>query len=265
MSREKQVTPGKPLRSLSSDATAPEQRRHYLQNLIHELSTPLTPLMGYLKLFERQSLGDLNELQERCLGRMARSAHRLQRILEDFGDLLQMESGMYEPEPEPVEFGALIEDALSAMAGKATEQKIDVLVQGEEEPVWVTGDATKLRRAIEHLLSNAIKFNSAGGKLLVCWARADDPSWLRVEIFDTGVGIPTADLDEAFSPFFQSDHSATRRFEGAGIGLSLVRWVAEKHGGRVAIESPPSEQPEGHFFRGVRAILELPVRAETAT
>ena len=257
------MTPGKPLRSLSDGEESLELRRHYLQNLVHELSTPLTPLLGYLKLFERQSLGELNELQQRCFERMNRSATRLRRILEDFSLLLQIESGMYEPEPIPVDLAEVAQTALGKYESDAKDRSIEILVEPSREPeIWVTGDEEKLVAAVGHLLSNGLKFNSGGGKLLVRWGViAEQPlATARLEVFDTGIGIEHEDLERVFDPFFQSDHSETRRFGGAGLGLSIIKWIAKVHDGSISLESPPQEQPPGHFFRGVRAVLDLPLR-----
>ena len=248
--------------SLSSGDESLELRRHYLQNLVHELSTPLTPLLGYLKLFERQSLGELSELQQRCFVRMNRSATRLQRILEDLSLLLQIESGMYEPEPVPVDFADVIRTALQHFEKDAADRQIEILV---DEPggteICVTGDEQKLVTAVEHIISNGLKFNSGGGKLFVRWRVVENPiPTARLEVFDTGIGIDGENLERVFAPFYQSDHSETRRFGGAGLGLAIIRWIAKVHDGSIMLESPPSEQPDGHFFRGVRAILELPIR-----
>lgn len=258
--REKHDTPDKPLRSLSSRGESLELRRHYLQNLVHELSSPLTPLLGYLKLFEKRSLGELTDLQALCLGRMNRSAGRLQRILEDFSNLLQMESGMYEPQPLPVELDTVVSKALKRNEALIEESQIEVLVEpAPPSGIVLMGDQSKLIAAVDHLVSNALKFNSAGGKIMIrCEPVADGR--VQIEVFDTGIGLQTDDRDRVFDPFYQFDHSETRRFEGAGLGLSLVKWVVEIHGGTIRLESPPSEQPERHFFRGVRAILELPVK-----
>ncbi len=259
--REKHDTPDKPLRSLSSREESLELRRHYLQNLVHELSSPLTPLLGYLKLFEKRSLGDLTELQQTCLGRMNRSAGRLQRILEDFSNLLQMESGMYEPQPLPVELDTVISRALKHNESLIEDSKIEVLIE-PPPPTGLTlvGDQSKLIAAVDHLVSNSLKFNSAGGKIMIR-CQPISGGRVRIEVFDTGIGLQTDDRERVFDPFYQFDHSETRRFEGAGLGLSLVKWVVEIHGGTIRLESPPSEQPDGHFFRGVRAILELPIQA----
>lgn len=261
--------PVEPLSALAGGEETLELRRHYLQNLVHELATPLTPLLGYIRLFQNRALGDLNELQNRCVHRMHRSAIRLRRLLDDFSHLLQMESGMYRPEPLRVSLHDLVIRALHETAFDAEDETIEVIAPDEEEidRLWIEGDEQKLTKALEHLLLNALKFNSAGGKLLLRLAR--DPvggrDGVAIEVFDTGVGIPAEDVKQVFEPFFQCDHSETRRFQGAGLGLALVRWIAEVHGGSIEIESPPKEQPEGHFFRGVRAILRLPLADSPAS
>ena len=101
----------------------PELRRQYLQNVVHELSTPLTPLLGYLKLFQKGSLGEVSDLQRRCLDRMTHAANRLHRILEDLSYLLQMESVVYRPVTEPVNVGDLVRRAIEETRSNAEEEK----------------------------------------------------------------------------------------------------------------------------------------------
>jgi signal transduction histidine kinase len=250
-----------PLQTLRSSESSPQLRRHYLQNLVHELSSPLTPLLGYLQLFNNGSLGELTGLQQRSMERMHHAANRLQWLLDDVASLLQMESGMYQIEPTPLSLALIIEHAIDRTREMAEEQKIEVLLEMSLGDETVRGDEPKLCSAFEHLVSNGLKFNSAGGKLMIRGGTVLDagPHRVRIEIFDSGIGIKAEDMDRVFEPFFQSDHSTTRRFEGAGLGLPLVRWIIEGHEGTIELESPPSVQPEGHFFRGVRAIVELPL------
>ena len=235
-----------------------EERRHYLQNLVHELSTPLTPLLGYVKLFQNQSLGELNDLQCRCLDRMRHSAERLRRTLDGVTYLLQLESGMFEIEPTPVGFHEILQRALELLREQADEAEIEVLLELDPNIKDVTADETTLQLALEHLISNGLKFNSPGGKLLIR-TRQLTPQTNQIELYDSGIGIREPEIERVFEPFYQCDLKATRRFEGSGLGLPLAKWIIELHGGVLTIDSPPKEQPEGHYFRGVCARVELPV------
>jgi two-component system, NarL family, sensor histidine kinase BarA len=261
MSTKQNVVPTeRSLRTIASLDASPELRQHYLHNLVHELATPLTPLLGYLTLFERGSLGELTPLQARCLGSMRHAATRLHRVLDDLGHLLQMEAGTYRLQPEPIALRELVERALEETAAQASEQQLDVIREVSAEG-QILGDETRLRIALQHLLWNGIKFNTAGGKLMVRTSVVEEEGArvARIEVFDTGIGIKAEDLERVFEPFYQSDHGSTRRFEGAGLGLSFVHWIVGLHGGRIELQSPPSEQPKKHFFRGVRALVTLPL------
>lgn len=250
--------PFAPMGASSSNSDSSELRRHYLQNLVHELSTPLTPLLGYVKLFQNQSLGELNELQNRCLERMRHAAERLRRTLDEVTYLLQFESGMFKIEPTPVKFHDIVKRALVTLKEHADEVEIEVLIELDPNVEEIMGDETTLQMAVEHLISNGLKFNSPGGKLLIRTS-GSGPHTARLEIYDSGIGIDDKELERVFEPFYQCDVKATRRFEGSGLGLPLAKWIIELHGGVLNIESPPKKQPKGHYFRGVCARVELPV------
>ncbi|MCA9565758.1 MAG: hypothetical protein KC561_19810 [Myxococcales bacterium] len=254
---DRDKTLSEPLSALAGSAPI-ELRRDYLQNVLHELATPLTPLIGYIKLLRSQSVGELNELQGKCVDNMHRSVTRLNRLLDDLGHLLQMASGLYSPEPLEFDFRMVIQASLAVFEPDAEAEKIELLVQLPDHPVPVVGDEAKLKYAIGHLLSNAIKFNSAGGKVFVRLLTENEGASATLEVFDSGVGIRTEDLARVFEPFFQADHSATRQFGGSGVGLTLAQWVFSMHRGELGIESPPTAQPTGHFFRGIRAFVTLP-------
>jgi len=247
-----------PLQALSDAKESAEVRRHYLQNLVHELSSPLTPLIGYISLFEKQSIGPLSELQERCVGRMSRCAERLRRVLDDVGDVLNMEAGTYRHGAVAVNLGEVMRQVLEDVSDDAEEGSIEILTDfpSNLSQITIPGDERRLLSALRHLLWNAIKFNSAGGKALVQLVANNEH--VRIDVLDTGVGVSPDAMSRIFEPFYQSDHSETRQFGGAGLGLTIVDWVTKLHGGDITIESPPVEQPEGHFFRGVRATLTLP-------
>jgi signal transduction histidine kinase len=259
-STKENLAPERPLRTIASLDASPELRQHYLHNLVHELATPLTPLLGYLTLFERGSLGELTPLQARCLTSMQHAAARLHRVLDDLGYLLQMEAGSYRLQPEPLSLRELVEQALDETEDQAAEQQIEV-IRDLAADGQILGDESRLCTALKHLIWNGLKFNTAGGKLMLRTSVVSegDLGFGRVEVLDTGIGIKCDELERVFEPFYQCDHGSTRRFEGAGLGLSFVHWIIGLHGGRIELESPPAEQPDKHFFRGVRAIVTLPL------
>lgn len=259
MKDDREVSAVEPLRALSSSETSVELRRTYLRNLIHELSTPLTPLLGYLKLFRDGSLGRLSPRQSGCIDTMWHAAARLEHVLTDLSYLLELESDTYHLVPKPVRLAGLVDQAIDAHRRDASEDQIEILLDLDESDPAVPGDEPRLAAALRHLVANAIKFNSPGGKLLIRSGRTEDGRRIRLEIFDTGVGIPPSDLDHVFDAFYQADHTSTRRFGGAGLGLHLADRVIRAHLGRLELESPPSVQPQGHYFRGVRAVVELPL------
>jgi len=232
-------------------------RSQYLQNVTHELLTPLTPLAGYVNLLRAGTLGPLTDKQRRCLETMRRSIDRLQRLIESLTDLAHLEGGELSVSRAPVSLPGVIALAKKYCAEAIADRKIDL-----REIVAETGtamlDERLVMRAVAHLLDNAVKFSSVGGTVAVECARDEDGD-VCFSVYDSGSGIPPGFAERVFEPFQQVDGSPTRRYGGAGLGLSIVRHVASAHGGRVWIESPPSQQPQGDVtFRGTRAVLKLP-------
>jgi signal transduction histidine kinase len=233
-------------------------RSEYLQNVTHELLTPLTPLLGYLGLLRNESLGPLSDKQRRCLETMRRSLARLHRQIENLTDLAHLEGGETTAMRSAVDPASVVERAVQACAEVIAERHIDLrrLVACEPRPAML--DERMVTRALAHLLDNAVKFSSVGGIVAIECARDGDGD-LRLAVFDSGVGIPPGFVRSVFEPFQQVDGSPTRRYGGAGLGLAIARHVASAHGGSVWIESPPQRQLEGGpAFRGTCVTLKLP-------
>ena len=235
-------------------------RAQYLQNVTHELLTPLTPLMGYVKLLRSAGLGPLTEKQGRALETMRRSLDRLHRLIESLTDLAHLEGGETTAARSSVAPSVLVERAIEYCAEAIAERRIEIrpLVA---ELGGASLDERMVTRALSHMVDNAVKFSSVGGVVLV-EALRDADGELCFSVYDSGAGIPPGFIDRVFEPFQQVDGTTTRMFGGAGLGLAIVRHVATAHGGRVWAESPPGRQPEGGaVFRGTRVVLKLPADA----
>jgi signal transduction histidine kinase len=233
-------------------------RAEYLQNVTHELLTPLTPLAGYLTLLRKGSLGALTDKQMKVVDTMRRSVDRLQQQIDNLTDLAHLEGGEIVAARAPVEPSRIVDRALEACAEAIAERRV-----GVQRAVRVEGlemlDERMMSRAVAHMLDNAVKFSAAGGGVRIEVAR-DPEGALCFSVFDSGVGIPPDYVERVFEPFQQVDGTSTRKFGGAGLGLAIARHVARAHGGRVWIESPPLTQPEeGPVYRGTRVTLRIPV------
>ena len=231
-------------------------RREFIQNVTHELTTPLTPAMGYVQILRDQKAGDLTPLQRKCLDAMDVSLKRLKLLIDDLLDITRLEAGDFTLVLSSLNPAIMVDEAFALTAGLAEAKSIEFecVSCGDTR---IRADLGKVIQALVQLLRNAVKFTPEGGKVLVEVRHRTD-GWFEFFVYDSGVGIPTEMLDRVFDPFYQVDGSTTRRFGGVGIGLTIVRRIAEAHGGTVWAESPPREQPEGRYYRGSRIGFALP-------
>ena len=236
-------------------------RREFIQNVTHELTTPLTPAMGYVQILRDQKAGPLTPLQQKCLDATDVSLRRLKLLIDDLLDVTRLESGEFSLSLSHFHPSVVLEEALALTLAPADAKSIEI-----ERVIGETGriraDLAKLIQALVQLLRNAVKFTPEGGKIFVEMGQRTD-GWFEFFVYDSGVGIPAEKLDRIFDPFFQVDGSMTRRFGGVGVGLTIVRRIIEAHGGRVWAESPPAKQPEGRYFRGTRICVALPAQPPT--
>jgi signal transduction histidine kinase len=235
------------------------RRAAFMHDLAHELSTPLTPLAGYLKIMQSERIGPLLPQQRKVVDAMASAVAKLARIVDNLSDFALLRAGEAAINPGPVDPEALVVQAVEDMMGVARDGRLHLEVRaGPGAPILA--DGRKLRQAVMNLLSNALKFSPLGGEVLVEVAR--EAGLLRVSVYDQGPGIAPSEVDGIFEPFHHRAREGEARAPGSGLGLPVARRIAEAHGGRVVVESPPRSQPAvgSHHFTGSRFILELPAR-----
>jgi PAS domain S-box-containing protein len=206
----------------------------FLALLSHELRTPLGAILVWLGLL-RQGGFDLAE-RERALEIIERSAHSLERIIEDLLHASRIAAGGLMLHPQLVDLKIVVQVAVDAAAGDAALKGLSLVAALGDIPIWVKGDPGRLQQAVSNLLSNAIKFTPGGGRIEVSLDIAQQQARLRV--CDNGEGINAAFLPYAFERFQQQDSTSTRAHHGLGLGLYVVRHVVGHHGGFVSAESP---------------------------
>ena len=227
----------------------------FLANMSHELRTPLTAIIGFSELLQKQE-GKPSDREE-WTESIASNGRHLLALINDILDLSRIEAQRLEIEMLDCDVHQVIDEAVAAVrqhadeAGLALEIDIDPAM-----PAGIKTDITRLRQLLVNLLSNAVKFTEHGVvKLLARHVQREQGPRLRVQISDTGVGIPADKLEVIFDPFAQADSSVTRRFGGTGLGLAISRRIAEALGGSLTASS---ELGHGSTF-----VLE--VSAEIAT
>ncbi len=210
----------------------------------HELNTPLTPIRMQLDLLRGGRKGPLNENQIRSIALVERNLKRLESIVADLLEVARAEEGGIRVEKERMELDSAVADMVEIYQPVAEKAGVRLVCEAPES-VWVYADPRRVEQAIQHILSNAIKFTPEGGEVMVRVRDHDGQG--RVEVADTGRGFDPERRDELFEPFGHL-HDVDDGHVGAGLGLFLARNVVEAHGGRIGAESEGSGRGSTFWF-----------------
>ncbi len=217
------------------------QLRRFTADASHELRTPLTALRSVGEVGLRGSRS--SEEYREVIGTMLEQADRLSRLADDLLTLARSETGQAQLHFEPVDLPALAEEVSERLSVLA-EERGQTLETRADGPVIVPGDRPALRQALSNLVDNAIKYSPEATRVLVRVGRDRDRAW--VEVKDEGPGIPEEDRERIFERFYRIDSSRSREMGGTGLGLSLVKGIAEAHAGHVELETGKGR---GSLFR----------------
>jgi two-component system sensor histidine kinase SenX3 len=212
-----------------------EIRRDFVANVSHELKTPIGAL-GLLA--ETLTVEPDPEVAQRLASRIHAEAFRVSRIIDDLLDLSRIESEE-DPPREPIYINLVMAEAVERVRSAAEQRRITIELDEPDPPVHVVGDRRQLVSAIHSLLENAVTFSYEDAAVKVSGNQSDGE--IRLSVADTGVGIPTRDLERIFERFYRVDHGRSRSTGGTGLGLSIVRHVASNHKGRVEVDSREGE------------------------
>ena len=246
---------------------ASSMKSEFLATMSHELRTPLNAIIGFSEALKDGLIGEMSESQNEYIGDIFTSGQHLLSLINDILDLSKVEAGVMALELEAVDLSFLLSNSLSIVKEKAAAQHIGLSVEASNDLGVARLDARKVKQIVYNLLSNAVKFSPAHGRVTLsarrvsrsevgmlpgAWpvhtfALADNEfdDFLEVCVGDNGIGISTDNMAKLFQPFSQIDSSLARRFEGTGLGLAMVKQLAELHGGTVAVSS---EEGEGARF-----------------
>jgi PAS domain S-box-containing protein len=205
----------------------------FIQNVSHELRTPLTIAQGYAELLDCGELGELQPAQRESVAVIARQVRMLVKMVDDLTTILVAET--HELSPESVDLVNLVHTLVDDFQVAAQRAGLSLAAEVASDVPQVSGDADHLRRVLDNLLYNALKFTPAGGSVTVrLWGNGMN---VVLEVTDTGIGIPHDQLERIFERFYQVDGSTTRDYGGTGLGLALVKEIVEAYGGKVSVES----------------------------
>lgn len=211
-------------------------KANFLANISHELRTPLTHIKGYIELLISESLGTITEEQRHALQVSQQSTSRLETLIEDLIMVSLASRGELSIKHEDVDIRRLSNLAVKSSTNKAQERGVDLHAVIDDNVPAVQADTQKIAWVLSQLIDNGIKFTSSGGSVVVSVKREGE-HLVVVSVTDTGIGIPSNRLTDVFEPFHQLDSSATRRYSGTGLGLSLVRQIIEAHGSMIEVQS----------------------------
>lgn len=210
---------------------ASRAKDNFLATLSHELRTPMTAILGWARMLKMGL--DASEMEE-ALHAIEQSALAQSQIIEDILDVSRVISGKLRIDSNPVTLGEVCANAVAAVRPAATAKGV-VIREDYSPDAVVLGDGGRLQQVVWNLVSNAMKFTSRGGSIDVRTERIG--SHVRLVVSDTGKGIDASFLPHIFEPFRQAEGSTTREHGGLGLGLAIVRYLVELHGGKISVRS----------------------------
>jgi signal transduction histidine kinase/DNA-binding response OmpR family regulator len=238
---------------------ASRMKSEFLANMSHELRTPLNAIIGFSEVLVDGLLGEMTDQQRGFIGDIYSSGKHLLSLINDILDLSKVEAGKMTLDVEPVQVYSLFTNSLSIIREKAAARGIRLVMDAPKELGSLRGDARKIKQIVYNLLSNAVKFSSEHGEVTLRASRVpreevgqvsessigrsfplanrEFSEFLKITVSDDGIGISPDGLESLYKPFSQIDSGLARKFEGTGLGLAMVKLLADLHGGTVAVES----------------------------
>lgn len=229
---------------------AEKLRVDFVANASHELRTPLTAVLGYAESLEDGDLGP--ELSAKFARTIRTEAKRMLRIIEDLMSLSRIEADRFITPTEKVDMDAVIRSSLERVRATALEGACDIALDLDEDLPAIAGDRPQLTQVVDNLLSNAIRYGCAVTPCKLRITATAEKQWLRIEVADTGPGIPRQHLPFLTRRFYRVDAARSRDSGGTGLGLAIVKHIVERHRGTLAIASIVGE--------GTTVTLLLPLR-----
>ncbi|MFD2615354.1 sensor histidine kinase [Paenibacillus gansuensis] len=224
------------LKDMASELDQMEKmRQEFVSNVSHEIQSPLTSIQGFARALQS---GDLSaEDRKRYLNIIETESGRLSKISENLLKLTSLESNHHPFEPKRYRLDMQLKQVLLACEPQWREKGVEPEVS--LTPLYISADEELLSQVWMNLIGNGVKFTPAGGELRI--TAEQEGAWVRVRIADTGIGMTLEEQAHIFERFYKADQSRNRERGGSGLGLSIVKRIAEMHGGSVTVESTPGE------------------------
>jgi signal transduction histidine kinase len=214
-------------RAADEAVAANRAKTEFLAAMSHELRTPLNAIIGFSEILKGEMFGALGNPKYRAYAQdIHGSGSHLLSIVNDILDMAKIEAGKVTLNEEDLDVASCCAAAVRLVAPRAKETAVPSL----------RGDGRLVKQLLANLLSNAAKFTPRGGTVTVSAALGTDGG-VEIAVADTGIGIPADEIDKVVKPFYQVDRALSRRYEGTGLGLSLVKAFLEQHGGELELQS----------------------------
>ncbi len=229
--------------SLSSARRQAEAANHaktkFLTNMSHELRTPLNAIIGFSDIIAREIFGPLGDDKYRDYAREINdSGSHLLQLIDEILDISKVETGQLTLNDAPMAVADVVDECLDLVRARAEAAELELSVDLEPDLPSLNADERLIKQSLLHLLFNAVKFTRPGGRVAIRACRGNDGA-LAISVTDTGIGIAAEDIPSALAAFGQVDSALDRKYDGSGLGLTLVKSFIELHGGRLEIDSMP--------------------------
>ena len=223
------------MRDITSQKEIEQMKTDFLSVVSHELRTPLHSIKGFVDIILMGKTGQINDLQRDFLTTVQESTANLQRLIDDLLEFSRMEAGQIKLKPEMISLYDIAETVVERLGPLAQEGQLALLNEVPENIALIEADPMRVEQVLTNLVTNGIKFTPEGGSVTV--SAFDLGAQVRVSVRDTGIGIPEAEQARIFERFYQVDSSATRSYRGAGLGLTICKFIVEYHHGRIWVDS----------------------------
>jgi two-component system, OmpR family, phosphate regulon sensor histidine kinase PhoR len=210
-------------------------KRDFVVNASHELRTPLTAIAGFAETLE----DEVGEQQRRYVGIIKRHTRRLTALVQDLLSLAELEERGLRFERSPVAVKPLLQECIAIFEPRAKEKGLALTLEAGDDLPPVPADPFRLEQVFINLIDNALKYTEHGG--VTVGAEREEGGRLRIQVRDTGIGIPRAHLERIFERFYVVDKSRSRQTDGTGLGLAIVKHIVALHEGAVTVESTPGQ------------------------
>jgi signal transduction histidine kinase len=215
-------------------------KTEFLANVSYELRSPLTSIAGFSDMLRQQYFGDLTAKQREYVDGIYQSSQHLMELVDDILDLASIEAGYMQLERAPFDVYAMLVSTKAMVSERAKRQELTLTMKCKKDIGMFEGDQKRIKQCLLNLLSNAIRFCQAGGKVLLGAELVADGASIRLYVEDNGPGIPAEELPHIFNKFYKGKNEAipkSKSKSGTGLGLSMVKNFIEMHGGKIEVES----------------------------